>query len=224
VCTKAGSLTPGAIPPSLNQSDVVGGMHSMAPDFLSDQIDRSRANLGVDTVDVFYLHNPETQLGFVDMETFEARIRRAFDRLEELAEQEKLRWYGVATWDGLRSKGALELAKLVEIARETGGADHHFRFAQLPFNAEMVEAFVDRPESVLERAARLGVAVVASGTLKQGQVLAQMDANKAIQFTRSTPGIAVALTGMSHREHVLENLNVAKVPPIPLDEYLRFYR
>jgi predicted aldo/keto reductase-like oxidoreductase len=88
----------------------------------------------------------------------------------------------------------------------------------------MVEAFIDRPESVLERAARLGVAVVASGTLKQGQVLAQMDANKAIQFTRSTPGIAVALTGMSHREHVLENLNVAKVPPIPLDEYLRFYR
>ncbi len=56
----------------------------MAPDFLADQIDRSRANLGVDTIDVFYLHNPETQLGFVDRAEFDTRIRRAFAQLEQL--------------------------------------------------------------------------------------------------------------------------------------------
>src|SRR5579871_2664235 len=61
VCTKAGFLTPGAVP-TLEPDDVVGGMHSLAPRFLEDQIERSRANMGVDTVDVFYLHNPETQL------------------------------------------------------------------------------------------------------------------------------------------------------------------
>ena len=41
-------------------------------DFLADQIERSRANLGVDTIDVFYLHNPETQLGFAHAR----RVRR----------------------------------------------------------------------------------------------------------------------------------------------------
>ena len=46
VCTKAGFLTPGAVPSSLVAQDVVGGMHSIAPAFLADQIDRSRANLG----------------------------------------------------------------------------------------------------------------------------------------------------------------------------------
>ena len=55
-----------------------GGMHSMQPDFLADQIDRSRANLGLETIDIFYLHNPETQLGFVNREEFERRIRLAF--------------------------------------------------------------------------------------------------------------------------------------------------
>src|SRR5881394_2456383 len=40
VCTKAGFLTPGAVPPSMTAEDVVGGMHSMAPDFLADQIYR----------------------------------------------------------------------------------------------------------------------------------------------------------------------------------------
>src|SRR5450631_3638973 len=84
VCTKAGFLTPGAVPAFLKPGHVVARVHSMHPDFLADQIDRSRANLGVDTIDVFYLHNPETQLGLLSREEFDARIRRAFGRLEQL--------------------------------------------------------------------------------------------------------------------------------------------
>ncbi len=150
VCTKAGFLTPGAIPDSLQPGDVVGGIHSLAPGFLADQIDRSRANLGVDTIDVFYLHNPETQLGFRTPAEFEDRIRRAFAQLECLVEQGRIRWYGAATWEGFRKKDALSLPRLAAIAGEEGGPGHHFRFIQLPFNLGMVEAYLDRPESVLE--------------------------------------------------------------------------
>jgi len=68
VCSKGGFLVPGAVPSSaLADDDVVGGCHSMAPDFLADQIERSRHNLGVETIDVYYLHNPEVQLQFVDV-------------------------------------------------------------------------------------------------------------------------------------------------------------
>jgi len=237
VCTKAGFLTPGAIPENLQPADVVGRMHSLAPGFLADQIERSLANLGVDTIDVFYLHNPETQLGFRSPAEFDAAIRRAFAQLERLVEQGKIRWYGVATWEGFRKKDVLSLPRLVEIAAMEGGPGHHFRFIQLPFNLGMVEAFVDRPESVLETAARLGIAVVASATLLQTRILANMpdsvqqllpglstDAQRAIQFTRSTPGIDVALVGMSQREHVLANLGVAPVPPVSRDTYLRLYQ
>jgi len=237
VCTKAGFVTPGGVPESLRREDVAGGMHCMAPDFLADQIERSRANLGVDTIDVFYLHNPETQLGFVGRAEFDARIRRAFAQLEQLADQGKIRWYGAATWDGFRKKGALSLDRLAEIAVEEGGPEHHFRFIQLPFNLNMVEAFVERPVSVLEAAAHLGVVAIASATLLQKQVLEQMPdavskalpglatgAQRAIQFTRSTPGISVALVGMSHREHVVENLGVASVLPAVRDDYIRLYQ
>jgi aryl-alcohol dehydrogenase-like predicted oxidoreductase len=231
VCTKAGFLTPGAIPVSLLPGDVVGGMHSLAPGFLADQIERSRTNLGIDTIDIFYLHNPETQLGFRTPGEFEDRIRRAFSELERIVEQGRIRWYGAATWEGFRQKDALSLPRLAEIAAEEGGARHHFRFIQLPFNLGMVEAFVDRPESLLQAAARLGIAVVASATLLQTRILANMpdtvqqllpglatDAQRAIQFTRSTPGIAVALVGMGRREHVLANLGVGR------EQYLRLYQ
>ena len=237
VCTKAGFLMPGAVPASLKPEQMVGGMHSMDPDFVADQIERSLANLGVDTIDVFYLHFPETQLGFVSREEFDARLVRAFGRLEELMERGKIRWYGAATWDGFRQKGALSLQRMMELATQAGGPSHRFRFIQLPFNVEMVEAFVEKPESVLDAALRLGVAVVASAALSQTRVLANMPerltgqlpgletaAQRAIQFTRSTPGIAAALVGMSRREHVLENLGVARVAPVARGAYVRLYQ
>ena len=243
VCTKAGFLTPGAVPAFLKPEKVVGRMHSMDPDFLADQIDRSRANLGVDTIDVFYLHNPETQLGFLSREEFDAALGRAFARLEQLVAANKIRWYGAATWDGFR-KGALSLPRMAEIVLEECGPQHHFRFIQLPFNLGMVEAYLaegansgsDKPESVLEAASRLGIAVIASATLSQTQALdhvpkslalllpAMTNAQRAIQFTRSTPGIASALVGMGRREHVLENLGVAPVPPATHEQYLRLYQ
>jgi aryl-alcohol dehydrogenase-like predicted oxidoreductase len=234
VCTKAGFLTPGAVPASLRKEDVTRGMHSMAPDFLADQIDRSRANLGLETIDVFYLHNPETQLAYISREDFDARIGAAFARLEKIVADGKIGFYGAATWEGFRQPtGGLGLLRLVEIAREVGGPEHHFRFIQLPFNLAMTEAILQQPEaldgrtvSVLDAAAHAGVTVIASATLLQAKLsrglpkeLAQKipgfdtDAQRAIQFTRSTPGITVALVGMSKAEHVRENLAVSQVQP-----------
>ena len=236
ICTKAGFLTPDAVPDFLAPSDVAGGMHSMAPDFLADQIDRSRTNLRVDTIDVFYLHNPETQLGYVSREELDERLRAAFTRLEQLVSAGAIRCYGTATWDGYRKPSQLNLATIAALARDIAGAGHHLRFVQLPFNLGMVEAYTGRPQSVLDIAAREGITVVASATLLQARMLGHMpdaiaellpglvtDALRAIQFTRSTPGISVALVGMSDAAHVRENMGVAAVAPATREQYLRFF-
>lgn len=237
VATKAGFLTPGAVPDWLSASDIVGRMHCMAPDFIADQIDRSRANLQLDTLDIFYLHNPETQLEFVPRDEFERRIRAAFARLESLAAQGRIRYYGTATWNGYRTAGQLDLDRLAQIANEEGGANHHFRFVQLPFNLGMVEALNTQPESVLAKAARLRIEVVASASLLQSRLARELpeavgerlpglatDAQRAIQFTRSTPGIAVALVGMSQAAHVRENLGVASVSPATPEQHRRLFQ
>jgi aryl-alcohol dehydrogenase-like predicted oxidoreductase len=236
VSTKAGFLTPGAVPDGLAPADVVGRMHSMAPDFLADQVGRSRANLNLETLDIFYLHNPETQLQFVARDEFERRIRAAFERLEKLVQQGKILYYGTATWDGYRAEGKLDLARLAAIADEVGGSAHHFRFVQLPFNLGMVEALERRPESVLDTAERLGITVVASASLLQARLTRELpegigerlpglqtDAQRAIQFTRSTPGITVALAGMSQAAHVAENLGVGAIPPATREQHGRLF-
>ena len=143
VCTKAGFLTAGAVPDSLRREDVVGGMHSMAPDFLEDQIERSRVNLDVDTIDVFYLHNPETQLGFCTRDEFEERVRRAFERLERLVARGRIWRVRHGDLGRASAKRARSICpRLAGIAMAEGGPDHHFRFIQLPFNLGMVEAYV----------------------------------------------------------------------------------
>ena len=104
-------------------------MHSMEPRFIADQIDRSRSNLGLETIDIFYLHNPETQLNFVIRDEFDGRIRLAFEALERMVAEGKIRYYGTATWEGYRrpggAKDTLDLVRLIEIAQEQGGPQHH---------------------------------------------------------------------------------------------------
>jgi hypothetical protein len=93
VCTKAGYLSlDGSVPADpkayftreyvetgvLKQEEVAGRMHCMAPKYLENQLERSRKNLGLETIDVFYLHNPESQLGGVPREEFRNRIKSAF--------------------------------------------------------------------------------------------------------------------------------------------------
>lgn len=87
-------------------------------------MDRSRENLGLETVDVYYIHNPETQLSEIPRETFTTRIREAFGALEEACDEGKLTVYGTATWNGFRQppekRGHLSLEELVSAAREAG--------------------------------------------------------------------------------------------------------
>ena len=216
ICTKGGYLPfDGAPPRSVAQyvnetfvkpgiasfEDIVGGGHCMTPSYLQSQIDQSLRNMGIECIDVYYIHNPESQLPHVSEQEFYARLKRAFERLEENRRQGKLAHYGVATWNGFRmppdSGQHHSLARMVELAREVGGEQHGFHFIQLPFNVRMPEA-----ATVIEEAQQLGVSVVTSASLLQGRIPPQM----AIQFVRSTMGVTTALIGMSRVEHVEENL------------------
>ncbi len=227
--------------------DIAGGSHCMTPRYLAHQLTQSLRNMDLETVDVYYIHNPESQLSAVTHAEFETRLRAAFEQLEQERASGRIKHYGVATWNGFRveprAAGYHSLERMWEMARETGGDDHGFRFVQLPFNLAMPEALVADNQtmqgahvSLLEAAKALGVTVVASASLMQGQVARnlpahireplgslQTDAQTALQFVRSTPGLSVALVGMSQRAHAEENLQLARVAPASAEDYSRLF-
>src|SRR5206468_4860590 len=111
----------------------------------------------------------------------------------------------------------------------------HLRGTRLPSSRAMPEAYAGGAQLVgrervgaLGAARRLGVVAVASASILQGRLSRrlpgaiaeslpglQTHAARALQFVRSTPGVTAALVGMSSREHVAENLAVARVEPAP---------
>jgi len=252
ICTKGGYLPFDGGPPAdvrnyveqtfvrpgiASLADIVGGSHCMTPAYLQNQLDQSLANMNLSCVDVYYVHNPESQLGSVSPEEFYQRLGAAFELLEKNVAAGKIRMYGVATWNGFRvspeSRDYHSLARIVETARAAGGEEHNFRFIQLPFNLAMPEALLLQNQelhgsyvSVLEAAETLGVTVMASASILQGRVASGLperireplgslatDAQTGIQFVRSAPGITTALVGMSQRAHVEENLRLVRVEP-----------
>jgi aryl-alcohol dehydrogenase-like predicted oxidoreductase len=50
------------------------------------------------------------------------------------------------------------------------------------------------------------------------------DAERAMQFVRSTPGITTALVGMSRVEHVHENLAIVGVAPASQDQFSQLFQ
>lgn len=263
VCTKGGYLPFDGGPPEnvrayieetfvnpgiAQVDEIVGGSHCMTPAYLQHQLDQSLRNLELECIDVYYIHNPESQVGAVSEKEFDERLRRAFTLLEENIASGKLRNYGVATWNGFRqslqSGFGHSLERMVEIATGVGGENHGFRFIQVPYNLAMTEALMlpnqklgtDEPVTVLDAAAALGVTVVASASILQGRVAQGLpetireplgalatDALTAIQFVRSTPGITTALIGMSDVKHVEENLQLVRVEPAHREDFARLF-
>jgi aryl-alcohol dehydrogenase-like predicted oxidoreductase len=218
-------------PGLVTRDELVRGGHSIAPRFLGHQLTRSRENLGLATIDVYYVHNPEEQLLAVDRPTFQQRLRDTFALLEERAAAGEIAAYGCATWTGFRvtpdHRQHLTLAELVALARDVGGTTHHFRAVQLPVSLAMPEAarLPTQPLGrklvpLLEAADALGIGVVASAPLLQGRLTAGLpeevhalfpgcttDAQRALRFAASLPGVSTVLAGMRQPEHLAENLS-----------------
>ncbi len=227
------------------ETELMAGCHCMAADYLTATLDQSRANLGLETIDAYFVHNPETQLQTLDRSTFRERMRDAFAALEGAADRGWIRVYGLATWSGLRAKPQerdyLSLAELVEIAEEVAGPRHRFKALQVPLNLAMPEAYLLPNQqvrgaqlTVLQAAERLGLMVFASSPLHQGKLIRRQPSHvpdlvidhhaaglpptlvKALQFTRSLPGVASTLVGMGSPEHVGDNVRLLRVKRAPL--------
>lgn len=219
----------------LKPQEIAQGCHAMTPAYLEDQLARSLENLGVETIDIYYLHNPETQLAEVNRKEFTNRLERAFEFLEKKVAEGKIQIYGTATWSGYRvspeSPEYLSLEDIHVLARQAGGPNHHFKAIQLPFNLAMPEAWVFANQHYgaqtvpfLEVAQKLGMIVIASASLLQGQLTRpfppdfqnlfgglKKSSQCSLQFTRSAPAVVTALVGMKNKNHVQENLELAKL-------------
>ena len=219
----------------IQANDITSGYHCMTVPFLEDQLERSRKNLGLECIDLMYLHNAvEGQINDVTKEQFMKNLRLCFEFYESKRKDGKIRFYGMATWECFRvtndNPQFLELSDVISLANEVGGSEHGFRFIQLPFNMYLDQALILKNQSydgitgsILEVAKKIDVGVFTSVPLMQAKLLTPgampefgnlKPSLRALQFTRSTPGVLAPLVGQKSDAHVQENIEILKIPPL----------
>jgi hypothetical protein len=151
-----------------------GIWHSIHPEFLETQVEMSRERLGLETVDVYLLHNPEYFLedqahhkpvGDAEHEEFYRRVREAFRFLEGKVAEGRIRWYGISSNNFPAPVGAQTRTSLERCweAAESVSLRHHFRVVQLPMNLYESGGALERNNggrTVLEFAKEKGLGVL----------------------------------------------------------------
>ena len=216
--------------------------HTIRSGWMRESLRLSEANLGIDTIDGFLVHNPELakrQLG----SSFWLELTRTFAMLEEAVADGRIGCYGLALWRAARplsySAESLSLERAI-ICAETAaaGKTHHFRLLELPLNAMNLQPMQIRSQvaagrkcTLLEAAEVHGLHVLTSASIAGAAQLSLKakarlpdsdsltdDYMRALQFTKSIPGVRSAIVGMRSVEHVRTALHVAALNNIPKSE------
>ncbi|CDW83369.1 UNKNOWN [Stylonychia lemnae] len=223
--------------------------HCLNPIFLKQQLENSLERLNLQSLDLYYLHNPyEAQGPYNTDNVIFDRITKAFEFMEQQVQAGKIRNYGLATYSSFRVKPSenkmhLSLEKIHQLAEKVGGKNNHFKYIQVPINVMMPEAFVEAwqphtdDKQVTKNKILLGLCndlqlnVISSQPLLQGY-LAQIPLSRAhnnvfniparhLQFVRSIPSKALksSIVGMKRNEHVRGNLEVVRKALMKREEF-----
>lgn len=225
----------------IDSKDISSGYNVLNPNYIRKCIDKSLTNMQLDTIDLVYIHNAyESWFQDISRSEFNEKIRRVFQVYEEYRSQNKIRYYGMATWTCFRlprsEEGYLSLEDMVRIAEDVAGKDHGFRFIQLPYNLAYREAYLLRNQTVnsdndltiLEACNKLNIGVFTSVPLLQAKLFdvkipdylgIDNQLLKIVQITRSTPNVIAPLLGQKKLNHVKENIELAKVAPLNNSEF-----
>lgn len=225
----------------IGANDISSGYHCMTIPYLNDQLNRSLNNLGLECIDLMYLHNAVEGQPDISREQFLQNLENVFAFYEQKRKEGKIRFYGMATWECFRvpkeNSHYLSLEETIKTANKVGGESHGFRFIQLPYNMYYDQAFMLKAQlvngkemSILDAATALGIGVFTSVPLMQGRLIEpgvtlpdfsglSTPSLKCLQFIRSTPGVVAPLVGQKTQSHVDQNLQIMKTPPMQNTEF-----
>ena len=227
--------------------------HCMSPAFLDDSLNRSLENLHVKTLDIYFLHNPETQLTKIGYEAFLKKLEGIFELFEAKVKEGKMKAYGIAVWNAFTYEPTnpeyISIEDIYDVACRVGGSNHHFKYLQMPFNLAKTNVYSVANQKMsdgklytpLHVAYKLGLGVISSSSLLQmnlfkkafkpevGYVLdkemvLKSDVDLALQFVRSTKGIVTSLFSSHEPEHVTCNISIAKIAATKSATYNLLYQ
>lgn len=231
--------------------ELAEGPHLLSAAYIAWQLEQSRQALGVTTLDAFLIDQSEVHIPHMETKgDLNTRLQKVYAVLEMAVQAGKLRSYGLATWKSCRvptnDPMFQSLTSQVATAEKAAGdpQSHHMRLVTMPYNVNMLEGFTrfnqatgqGNVASTVQAAYQLGLYFIGTHTLMGGQLLEEQppilrqtmgdlrtNAQRAMQFSRSTPGVGTAMVAMADKAHVDEALELARIDPLPRKTFLKMF-
>ena len=192
-----------------------GLLQTLNPAFFEIALEKSLQNLGLETIDIHYIHIPEITRAGTDEASFYDSMESLFRWYESKVTEGKIRYFGLALeFMGKEPENEMwhfELEELKQRVLKAGNGDTHLKYViyeyniGCPYPVTAVSQTVDGQSVTLaESCRRLGFETVASMPFAMGEALKDHSAKELLEFALN--GADHVLVGSKSTEHIRELL------------------
>ncbi len=229
------------------EDEIVTDEHCMSVDFIEWSFEESLKRLGLGALDIFYIHNPEFELGIVPYDALVQKFGVISKMLEAKRKEGKLGGYGIASWNGfLNEPNNMEYLRLTDFVEASRAHGDGLKFIQAPYNLAKPHGYIFANQKIdndfmplFYAAKKLGLDIFTSSSLLQMNIFkapfkAQFrdvcnlalasDLQRALQFARSNPLCLCALVGASSAEHAEHDFALLAEDATTAKSYENFFR
>ncbi len=194
-----------------------GLLQTLNPCFYEIALSKSLDNLGLETLDVHYIHIPEiSRLGFSEEEFYE-KLEKLFIWYEEKVNEGKIRFYGLAfefmVEEPYEDKWHVEIEKIKKIAENVSSGECHLRYILFEYNmlcssANKVKNQIVNGESMtlIDACRKLGLETVGSMPFAMGDGFDKYSLKELLLF--ALDGTDHIIFGSKNINHIRDILDI----------------
>lgn len=201
----------------LDFSEVEGLRQTLNPDFYEIALSKSLENLGLETIDLHYIHIPEITRASITESEFYGRMEKLFKWYESKIAEEKIRHYGIALEfmgkEPSNPQWHFELEEIKKRAEKAGNGNSHLKYIiyeynmLCPFSNQIPSQTVRGILVTLSEACKLlGFETVGSMPFAMGDALEKYTVNELLEF--ALKGVDHVIVGSKSVEHIQELLSL----------------
>lgn len=206
--------------------------HCLSKSFVKYEIEKNLQELGIESIDILFIHNPEQQLEIKSKSDFFYTLSNAIEIIETFCEQGKVKQYGISSWDGFGINGkqpTFTLDEIHDIVFKIAGKSNRFRCVQIPLSIvhyDELYNYAINKSGLLCDAERLSLSIFANSPLHKGELLKLIDseflrlfginncATACLLFLKSFQCINTILVGATSKSQIEDNIQIEALPPL----------
>lgn len=196
-----------------------GLYQTLNPRFFEMALNKSLQNLGLETVDVHYIHIPEITRSGLSEETFYDRMEELFCWYESKVKEGKIRYYGIAleflVEEPDEKKWHFQIEKLKIRADKAAAGDSHFKYVLFTYNllcpyASTIanQEVAGRRLTVVEACKELGLETVGSMPFAMGDGFEKYTIKELLEF--ALDGVDHVNVGSKNIDHIKEIQDICR--------------